>query len=122
MATFTLLPCKYRDGWLVKRRDATPLTVDWKGLCELVAPSQSKAAYYSLRRLVPSAFVGVVKSAQGRLSNFVVVNPDLSGDIRNIVKQNPNFPSTLSDVYRVESVVWDDVMIEGSPRLPLPTP
>ena len=113
MATFVLRKCKLRDGWLVPVKNNEPVVLDWAAVCKLLAPSKTAEAMKALRLMTVSSYVGLVQ-ANGRISNFVVRNPDLSGDIRATVKRDPTFAQRLVDAYRVESVDWEDKMIEPS--------
>lgn len=114
MASFTLALCGYREGWLVRKRGAEPFTVDWKGLCDLLAPSKSLQAKRSLRLLAASTFVGTIRQPNGAITNFIVRNTDLSGDIRDVVKRNPRFAESIASVYLVTAVQWEDRMLEAA--------
>jgi hypothetical protein len=111
MASFVLQKCKLRDGWLVPVKNTEPLTLDWGELCALLAPSKSQRALLTLRHIQVSGYVGLVRQPTF-VSNFVVRNADLSGDIRQTIKRDPTFAQRLVDAYRVDSVVWDDKLVE----------
>jgi len=113
MATFRLQPCKLRDGWFVPQKVA-PITLDWAGLRSRVAPSASVRAQTNLRQLAVQGYVGTVRQPNGQITNFVLRNADLSGDVRGLTKRDPMFSQRLVDVYRVEAVDWDDRTIEVS--------
>jgi hypothetical protein len=113
MATFVLRKCKLRDGWLVPVKNTEPVTLEWKEAVQLLAPSKSVAALKTLRMMSVSSFVGLVR-VNGQTANFLVRNADLSGDVRATVKRDPSFADRLVDAYRVESVDWEDRMIERS--------
>lgn len=114
MATFKLTPCKLRDGWLVPKKDSALVETDWAGLVQLLAPSRSYNAVKTLRIGVrPSAYVGLVRQPNGAVTNFVVRNMDLSGDIRGLVKNDPTFSSRFVSAYRVEDAAWDSQVLEA---------
>ena len=112
MATFRLQPCKLRDGWFVPKKATAAIEVDWNGLRTRVAPSATPRAQSVLRNIAAQAYVGTLKQPNGTVTNFVIRNADLSGDIRGVLKRDPLFAHRLVDVYRVDSVVWDDKTIE----------
>ena len=113
MASFQVTPCKVRDGFLVPKKHEAPLTMtSWKALCALLAPSGSLAAKGNIRKFAaPNTFVVLLKSQHG-ITNVVVRNGDLSGDIRGVVDRDPTFESRVAGIYRFDSVVWDDVVVE----------
>ena len=112
MAIFVLQKCKLRDGWLVPVKNTEPLTLDWKQACALLAPSNTDRARLLLRQMQVSSYVGLVRQPTF-VSNFVIRNADLSGDMRSTVKRDPSFAQRLVDAYRVDSVVWDASMTES---------
>lgn len=114
MASFILQRCKFREGWLVPKKGEEPERLDWSELCERLAPSGSMRARMMLRQASPNGFLGLVRQSDGSVTNFALRNPDLSGDVRVLVKSNPSFERQLVDVYRVEKVEWEDRMIESS--------
>jgi hypothetical protein len=119
MATFKLTPCKLRDGWLVPKKGEQPLEMDWKQLREALAPTRSLLALRNLRiGMQPNAYVGLLKQPNGLTTNFVVRNTDLSGDLRRMVRQDPLLAQRLIAAYRVESVQWDDKVIEPATTKP----
>jgi hypothetical protein len=112
MARFVLQPCRFREGWLVPVKDESPLVVDWRELSARFAPSKEPRALSVLRLLQTGAYLGLVKGPRGP-SNFVVVNPDRSGNITKIVKRDPSFAGRLISAYRVDEVQWaDGAMVE----------
>lgn len=114
MATFKLTPCKFRDGWLVPKKDAAPLEVDWKGLCAILAPSKTLEAKRNLRiGVAANSYVGLLKQANGSVTNFVIRNTDLTGDVRALAKRDPAFSTRLTDAYRIDAAVWDSQMLEA---------
>lgn len=114
MATFKLTRCKLRDGWLVPAKNTDALEVDWPGLVKLLAPTKSFEAKRALRIGVrPSAFVGLLRQPSGAVTNFVVRNADLSGDIRGLVKNDPTFTTRFVDAYRVDVAAWDSQVLES---------
>jgi hypothetical protein len=115
MATFRLRRCKLRDGWFVPKKDEQPLEVDWKGLCEMLAPSRSPESRRTLRAGVSAnAYVGLIRQSNGAVTNFVIRNPDMTGDVRALAKRDPTFPVRLVDAFRIESAEWDSAMLEGT--------
>ncbi len=116
MAAFVLQRCKYREGWLVPKKGEAPLRVEWAKLCEMLAPSGSVRARMMLRQAAPCAFIGLLRLPDGQVSNFVLRNSDLSGDVRALAKKNPLLERQLVDVYRVERVEWEDRVIEPASR------
>lgn len=118
MASFLLQQCRFRDGWLVPKKGESPVEVDWKGLCERLAPSRSMQARMNLRRISPNTYVGLLRQANGSTTNFVLRNLDLSGDVRGLAKANPLFDRMLVAAYRVDRVAWDDRMIEATKSQP----
>lgn len=114
MATFTLQRCKFRDGWLVPKKGEAPEQLEWKKLCERLAPSGSLRARSLFRQATPNSFIGLLRQSDGKTTNFVFQNLGSLGDVRAIAKANPMFERQLVDVYRVEKVVWEDRMIEAN--------
>lgn len=119
MASFTLRPCKLRDGWFVPRKEEPTVTVGWKELCARLMPRPSKQAMLALGKLQASTYVGLRKLPDGRPSSFVWRNADLSGDARGLVQSNPQLGEQLVALYLVESVRWDGGVVEpeGKPDL-----
>jgi hypothetical protein len=111
MAKFVLCPCKLREGWATPIKDADLLTLNWKELCQLLAPSRDRRAMSVLRLLQAESLVGLTLS-NGVKTNFVLTNLDRSGDMGKVLKQDKTFASRLISVYRVVSVEWDSRIVE----------
>lgn len=115
MAKFILTKCKLREGWLVPKKGEMPVQVDWQGLCEKLAPSNSPQAKRALRMGIGvNSFVGLLRQPSGQVTNFVIRNINLSGDVRSIVQRDPNFPARLVDAYRIDLADWDDAVLEAT--------
>lgn len=109
MTTLTLQRCRLRGTKLVPQRDSEPEDLDWPGLVERLAPSQSIQALLLLRHVKPGEFVGT-RRRQGRPSAFKIALPD--GQIKSVLRAQPTFGSDLLEVYRVERTQWDASMTE----------
>ena len=113
VASFRITPCKLREGWLVPRKGEPPKQVTWTELCELAAPSGSLVAKQNLRKCAAqSAYVLLLRHSTGAVVNAIVRNPDLSGDIRGLLKRDPLFESRMVGAFRFDAVQWDDAMVE----------
>ena len=113
MASFQLTPCKIREGWLVPLKDAAPLTLAWPALCALLAPSGSVLAKANLRKgAAPSAFAILVTQPSGGVSNILLRNTDLSGDIRGLLKRDQGFERRVVGAFRFDQVSWDAGVVE----------
>ena len=78
MASFTLSPCKLREGWIVPVKNAEKLVVDWKGLCSKLAPHRTPAAVLALGKLKALSYAGLRVLPTGQKSCFVLHNANLS--------------------------------------------
>jgi len=115
VASFRLTQCKIREGWLVPQKDGEMLTLAWPALCALLAPSGTLQAKMNLRRAAaPHTFALLVKQPSGVVSNVLLRNPNLSGDIRSIVQRDLSFESRFVAAFRFDSVSWDDAVVEPS--------
>lgn len=113
MASFLLTPCKIREGWLVPKKDAEPLSLSWPALCALLAPSGTLLAKANLRKAAaPSAYALLVRQSSGVVSNVLLRNPDMSGDIRGVLARDPSFESRVVGAFRFDSVSWDAGVVE----------
>lgn len=115
MASFLLTPCKIREGWLVPRKDSAQLTLEWPALCALLAPSGSVVAKANLRKgAAPNAYALLIQQPAGGVSNLLLRNSDLSGDIRGVLQRDPSFESRVCGVFRFDQVLWDAGVVEPS--------
>jgi hypothetical protein len=115
VASFLLTPCKIREGWLVPQKDTAQLTLEWPALCALLAPSGTVQAKASLRKgAAPSAYAVLLSHPSGFVSNVLLRNADLSGDIRGVLKRDPSFESRVVGAFRFEQVSWDAGVVEPS--------
>lgn len=112
MARFVLQPCKLRAGWIVPLKNTDTVTLGWDELKTRLAPSGEYKARSALRAMQPGGFVGLLKSRGDRITNFVFVNIDRSGNVGWWMKSDPTLEDRLVEVFRVEEVVWDDSMAE----------
>ncbi len=115
MARFVLTPCKLREDRMVPS-GAPVLTLDWAQLAAKLAPSKANIALMTLRRLRPTAFVGLLKAVPPKtgVSNFVLMNADRENKIGWLLKKQPDFPDRLVDLYLVEEALFDARMEEIS--------
>lgn len=120
MARFVLQPCKLREERLVPVKGEPPITVDWRGLCEQLAPSRSPEALRTLQLVQVNSYVGTTKNPRGgKPANFVLTNQDRSGDLARIMSKDATFAGRLLTVFRVEDVQWDARVTElGTSRRP----
>jgi hypothetical protein len=115
VARFVLSPCKLRESRLVAQKGESPVTLNWPELCKLLAPSRDPQAFQVLQLLRAQAFVGLTKHPRGNgVTNFVLLNADRSGDLKQILKRDPTFGDRLESVYRVEEARWDASVKEAS--------
>lgn len=105
MARFALTPCKLRADRFVPQ-DGDPIDLDWRTLCERLAPSRSRTALITLRQVQQGAYVGLVRGPGGPRT-FLLANADRSGDLTGILKKDPSFADRLLEVWRVDQVKWD---------------
>ncbi len=115
MAKFILQPCKLREEWLVPTKDPA-IRLSWSELCAKLAPSRDERALKSLQLLQIGAFVGLSSRAGKPPSNFVLLNPDRSGNLKQVLKGDPTFASRLLEVYLVEEARWDSKVVERRSR------
>jgi hypothetical protein len=111
MANFVLFPCKLRQDHLIPKKDGEPLSLDWKGLVEKLAPSRSHQAMMILHHVRLGSFVGLIKR-DGRLNTFYLYDPTLNGSLREQLKKDPTMEERLVEVWRVDHVRWDAVVTE----------
>jgi hypothetical protein len=118
VASFLLTPCKIREGWLVPRKDGETLSLSWSELCARLAPSGTLLAKQNLRKAAaPNAYAILVRQPSGVVSNVLLRNSNLSGDIRAVVQRDPTFEGRVVEAFRFEQVSWDDAVVEpGSTR------
>ena len=116
MARFVLQKCKLREHRLVPLKDEPPITLNWRELCKLLAPSRDVRALRVLQQLQTNSFVGLVALPGSKPGtppgNFVMTNPDLSGDLSRVLGRDASFAARLSVVYRVDDVEWDAKVTE----------
>lgn len=77
------------------------ISLNLKEAVNLLAPSKSRLARLNVLKLKSGQYIGVKAKD---LSNFVIVNPTDDGDIRWLLKKQPDIFSIVRDVYFVESV------------------
>lgn len=112
MANFLLQPCKIRENRFVPTKDEA-VAFDWADLCTRLAPSESVKAKSSLRRAESQGFIGLTRhEASGESCTFVFCNQDRSNSIDWLIKQDPSFPGRVLEVYRVESIDWEEIQLE----------
>jgi hypothetical protein len=115
MAEFHLTPCKIREGWIVPVKNTEPLTLSWPELATLCAPSGTLQAKQVLRKgAAPCAYVLLVRHPTGFVSNMLLRNPDLSGDIRALLRSDPTFEARVVGAYRFDKVFWDAGVVESA--------
>jgi hypothetical protein len=113
VASFLLTPCKIRDGWLVPKKDAEHLSLTWPALCALLAPSGALLAKANLRKAAaPNTYAVLVLQPSGVVSNVLLRNPDMSGDIRGVLVRDSSFERRVVGAFRFDSVSWDAGVVE----------
>lgn len=113
MASFRLTRCRIREGWLVPKKGEPSTQVSWKELCAIAAPSGTLVAKQNLRKCAAqSTFVMLLRHPTGSVTNTIFRNPDLSGDIRALLKRDPTIEKRLVDAFRFDEVQWDDSVVE----------
>lgn len=121
MARFVLQPCKLRDERLVPVKGEPPITLNWRELCERLAPSREQKALQVLQLVQVNSYVGTTKNPHGtgKPANFVLMNPDRSGNLAKIMSKDATFAHRLLSVYRVDDVEWDARVTElGASKRP----
>ena len=111
MARFTLRPCKVRGSAIVRDHSQDTIEVDWTGLRRLLAPTNSRRALEIVSQTQRGAFVGLLHSGR-QLTNFLLVNPDQSGNISTQLKQSPSFADRIERVFYVEEAELDSSFLE----------
>ena len=112
MAKFILRPCRVQASFIVPDHEQPTIEVDWAGLCELVAPSKTRQSFQTLRQMRTGGFIGITRPNPSKTTpiNFVFHNQNRSGDLRLVLKKNPDFIHQLLRVYQVEFMQWDGSM------------
>lgn len=95
----TVQKCALRRSRLFPEGDL--ITLNLKEAVALLAPSGRHYARVNVMKLKSGHFIGV---KAGDKSNFVIVNPTTDGDIRWLLRKNPDLPVIARDIYYVESV------------------
>lgn len=95
----TLRKCVLRRKHLHASGD--PITLNINQAIAILAPSRTKMARMNVIKLRPQSYIGIRTSDS---SNFVIVNPTSDGDIRWLLKRNPELQSQIGDIYLVDSV------------------
>lgn len=113
MARFVLQPCKVRGSAIVQDLQKDTLEVDWQQLRRLLAPTNSRRAREIVSQIQRGAFVGLLRSGR-QLTNFLLVNPDQSGNINTQLKQSPTFADRIELVFFVEEAELDSSFLETS--------
>jgi hypothetical protein len=107
-----LQKCKIRAETLVVDRKQLLETMEWAAFQEKFAPDLGRESLLKLQNVRLGAFVGL-SQVRDNVVNFILINPDLSGDISWILKKDPSFEGRIVEVYRVELVEWDGVIAES---------
>lgn len=118
MSRFVLQPCRVRDDYFVPTKGEAQVEVNWPELAKRLAPTKEPTALRTLLRLQVGGFVGVRKApGHAKPTNFFLMNPDRSGKLGWILKQNPKFGEQVESVFRVEIAEYDASTTEqkGSP-------
>lgn len=91
-----------------------PKKMAWAELAAKFAPGSDAKAKLALRAIRLGAFVGLAQGSDPSKPphNFVLFNPDRSAKFEWVVKRDPSFGTRLLEVYRVDSVVWEDAVKE----------
>lgn len=111
MATFVLRPCRVRHYKLVEDRDAKAVSFDWDELRSLLAPTRSMNALRVLTSIRPGAFIGLVRTGSA-LTNFLLYNPDQTGDMRQLLKADPGWADRVECAYKVLDATFDRSVVE----------
>jgi len=111
MASFVLKPCKVRGSKIVQDRAQETIEVDWNELRRLLAPTSSPQSLRVLAQAQTGAFVGLLRSGRF-LTNFLLVNPDQSGNISTQLHQNPYFADRIERVYHIVEADLDSSFLE----------
>lgn len=120
MAKFRLQLSKIRRDRIVPVKGEAQIEMTMEELVETVVPRKSTGDWRAqrlrrmqmakLRLLEPSSYVGVMVSRKtGRPTTFFLMNPDRSNRIGWRLQQDPQFPSRVEVLYKVESVNWEGV-------------
>lgn len=113
MAEFTVTRCKLREGRLFPVKGTARQKLTWEQLCALVVPSGSFAGKATLRKGAQAqSYVLLLRQPNGIITNVLVRNPDLSGDLRPLMARDPTLESRLVDAYRFDIVAWDASVVE----------
>lgn len=94
----TVQKCAFKRNRLMPHGDLIVLNL--KEAVALLAPSRKSFARVNVMKLKAGHFIGV----KSDLSNFVIVNPTKDGDIRWLLRKQPDLPLWTRDIYYVESV------------------
>lgn len=110
MSNVTLTPCKLRETRIVPQNEAA-VRLTWKEMIRKFGSAnvQEKAA---LRTLQPNYFVGLIRKKNGTVGQFLLCSADRSGEVEWLLKQVPDFPTRLIEVYRVEEVTFEGTVAE----------
>lgn len=112
MSRYVLQKCRIRDNRIVPQRDCETEVLDWAQLKQRVgcADINTSKMLYGLRR---GDYVGT-RTRAGKSNVFAVAKT--SGHIDWLLKQLPDFPDTVLELYRVEEVVLDTSIREFERR------
>jgi len=94
----TVQKCEFKRGRLIPFGDL--LVLNLKEAVALLAPTRKHFARVNVMKLKSGHYIGL-KSDN---SNFVIVNPTTDGDIRWLLRKQPDLPFWTRDIYVVESV------------------
>lgn len=97
--TITVRECSIKRNRLIPDGKSQELSLI--NAIKLLAPSHTSVGRSNVTKLKVGFFIGV---KSGDLSNFVIVNPTSDGDIRWLIKKQPDLVAKIRNVYIVESV------------------
>ena len=109
VSRFVLKPARLLLTRFVTSRTGDEQSLDLKGLMERFAPTREPGDRINLMHLRRGEFMGLVRSGKNpnRIVTFLLVNPDQSGNVDFVLKNDPSFENRLVEVYRVEEAVYD---------------
>jgi hypothetical protein len=118
MARFVLTPCKLRAEKAVPLEGQAPLCLNWVELTNLLAPSRTRNALATLRRLRVHSYVGLETQAEGAPTNFLFMNDNRSNNMESLLKRKPSLSTQLQALYRVDAAELDSRVEEISSGIP----
>ena len=99
--TLTVRKCLLRRGLLVPRGEPETLTLP--DAIKRLAPSGGRGAKLNVLRVRSNSFIGLIKK-NGSVSNFIISNVTMDGDIRWLLHKKPEIEDQILEVYRVDRV------------------